>query len=224
MFALAERIAQSRSEGEFSSFARQHSATASRGRGGRMPWTPLDQLPPSLVPIILGLSPGEVSQPLPIPNAVALFQLRAIEETGAPARSYSEIEYAAYYIAGGRSEAALAEAAKVRAEVDSCNDLYAVAQGQPEEVLERGSKAPGEIPQDIAIELAKLDPGEVSTALTRADGQTLVFLMLCKRVATNNAEVSREAVIDALRQRQLQGFAANLTANLRANARIRILE
>ena len=223
VFALAERIAQSQSEAEFSSFARQHSATASRGRGGRMPWTPLDQLPPTLAPLLLSLAPGEVTRPLPIPNAVALFQLRGIEETGAPSRSYAEIEYAAYYIPGGRSEAALATAAKVRARVDSCNDLYGFAQGQPEEVLERGSKAPGDIPQDIAIELAKLDPGESSTALTRANGETLVFLMLCKRVASANAEASREAVISALRQRKLQGVADNLMEQLRADARI-ILE
>lgn len=218
--ALADRIAQSKSEAEFSRYAQQYSATASRGRGGRMPWTPLEKLPPSLAPILLALAPGEVTSPLPIPNAVALFQLRGIEETGAPAKSYSEIEYAAYYIPGGRSEAALNEAARVRREVDTCNDLYAVAQGQPESVLDRGAKKPAEIPQDIAIELAKLDPGESSTALTRAGGQTLVFLMLCKRTAEANAEVSREAVVSSLRQRKLQGYADQLTEQLRADARI----
>ncbi|QFT59778.1 Chaperone SurA precursor [Sulfitobacter sp. THAF37] len=218
--ALADRIAQSQSEAEFSRYAQQYSATASRGRGGRMPWTPLENLPPSLHPILLALAPGEVTAPLPIPNAVALFQLRGIEETGAPSKSYSEIEYAAYYIPGGRSEPALAQAARVRAEVDTCNDLYGVAQGQPESVLDRGSKAPGEIPQDIAIELAKLDPGESSTALTRSNGQTLVFLMLCSRTAEANAEVSRETVVSNLRQRKLSGYAEQLTQQLRADARI----
>ena len=217
---LAAQIAQSKTEGEFSSFATQYSATESRGRGGRMPWTPLENLPPSLRPILLNLGVGEVTAPLPITNAVALFQLRGIEETGAPAREYAEIEYAAYYIAGGRSEAALAEAAKIRAEVDVCDDLYGIAHGQPEEVLERGSKKPGEIPSDIAIELAKLDPGESSTALTRANGETLVFLMLCKRTTTANAEASREDVISALRQRKLQGYANVLMEQLRADARI----
>ena len=217
---LAAQIAQSKTEGEFSSFAAQYSATESRGRGGRMPWTPLENLPPSLRPILLNLGVGEVTAPLPITNAVALFQLRGIEETGAPAREYAEIEYAAYYIAGGRSEAALAEAAKIRAEVDVCDDLYGIAHGQPEEVLERGSKKPGEIPSDIAIELAKLDPGESSTALTRANGETLVFLMLCKRTTVANAEASREDVISALRQRKLQGYANVLMEQLRADARI----
>ncbi|MGJ8616192.1 MAG: peptidylprolyl isomerase [Sulfitobacter sp.] len=220
--ALADQISQTTSEAEFSSYARKYSATASRGNGGRMPWTPLDKLPPSLHAIILALAPGEVTAPLPIPNAVALFQLRGIEETGKPSNTYSEIEYAAYYIAGGRSEAGLAAAARVRAKVDVCDDLYGIAKGQPAEVLERGAKKPSEIPQDIAIELAKLDPGESSVALTRSNGQTLVFLMLCNRTAEANAEVDREAVVAAIRQRKLQAYADQLLEQLRADARITI--
>lgn len=218
--ALADQISQTRSISEFSSFARRYSATASRGNGGRMPWIPLTQLPPSLHQIILALDEGEVTSPLPITNAVALFQLRGIEETGKPATEYSEIEYAAYYISGGRSEAALATAANIRGRVDRCDDLYGIAQGQPAEVLERGSKAPGDIPRDIAIELAKLDPGEVSTTLTRANGNTLVFLMLCKRTAAENAEVDRTVVVESIRQRKLEGYANQLLEQLRANARI----
>ena len=221
--ALADRISQSNSIGEFSGYARRYSATASRGAGGRLPWQTLDKLPPSLQQIVLALAPGEVSDPLPIPNAVALFQLRAIEETSAPRTRYSEIEYAAYYMDGGRSEATLAAATKLRGDVDRCDDLYATAKGQPESVLDRGSKAPGDIPQDIAIELSKLDPGEVSTALTRANGQTLVFLMLCNRTAEVNADVSREAVINSLRQQRLQGYADRFLEQLRADARIDLL-
>ncbi len=218
--ALAEQISQSRSEAEFSSYARKYSATASRGNGGRMPWTSLDKLPPALHGILLALTPGEVTAPLPIPNAVALFQLRGIEETGRPADTYSEIDYAAYYIAGGRTEAGLAAAARVRAQVDVCDDLYAIAKDQPAEVLERGPKKPGEIPQDFAIELAKLDPGESSVALTRANGQTLVFLMMCKRTAEVNAEIDRDTVVSSIRQRKLQAYADQALDLLRADARI----
>ncbi|MFD2738776.1 peptidylprolyl isomerase [Sulfitobacter aestuarii] len=219
--ALAERISKTRSTAEFSSFARQYSATASRERGGQMPWTPLEKLPPAIQPLIRDLAPGEVTAPLPIPNAVALFQLRAIEETGAPAQNYAQIDYAAYHIPGGRSDAALTRAAQIRAEIDTCDDLYGINQGGPAGQLERKSESPAQIPQDIAIELAKLDPGEVSTALTRADGRNLVFLMLCGRTASANAEVSEEAVVNSLRQRRLEGYSAQLLEQLRANSRIR---
>jgi len=110
---------------------------------------------------------------------MALFQLRDIEETKAPNPEFAAIEYAAYYIAGGRTEAALAEAQRIAGRVDRCDDLYGIAKGQDPSVLERGAKKPSEIPSDIALELARMDPGETSTTLTRANGQTLVLLMLC---------------------------------------------
>lgn len=218
--ALAEQIAQSSSVAEFSRYARQYSATATRGAGGQVPWQDLSNLPPTLQPLILSLSPGEVTDPLNIPNAVALFQLRDIQESGKPSTEFAAIEYAAYYMAGGRSPETLQQAANLKGEVDVCDDLYAFAKGQPEGVLERETRTPAELPQDFAIELSKLDEGEVSTALTRSDGQALVFLMMCGRTAAQNAEVSREAVAANIRQRRLSGFADSLLAELRADARI----
>lgn len=220
--SIAEQISDSKTANEFSNYARQYSATASRGAGGRLPWQALSDLPPSLQPLILSLSPNEVTEPLNVPNAVALFQLRDIEETGKPAKTYAAIEYAAYYMAGGRSPETLQQAANLKAQVDVCDDLYAFAKGQPESVLDRETLPPSKIPQDFAIELSKLDEGEVSTALTRADGQALVFLMMCGKTAEQNAEVSREDVAGSIRQRRLSGLADSLLAELRADARISI--
>lgn len=217
---IAQEIAATTSTDTFSDYAREFSATASREAGGRLPWQDLTNLPPVLRPILLSLAPGEVTDPLSIPNAVALFQLRDIEETGTPSREFAAIEYAAYYIPGGRTPSGLAAAEKLRARVDVCDDLYGVAQGQPEEVLERGSKPPSDIPQDIALELSKLDPGEVSTALTRADGQTLVFLMMCGRTAAVNEDVAREDVAAALRSSRITAYADGFLDQLRADARI----
>lgn len=126
------------------------------------------------------MTPGEVTAPLKIPNAIALFQLRALRE-GSTDPGNAVLDYAAYYIAGGRSSEALQRAANIRARVDRCDDLYGIAKGQPESVLERVSLPQSQVPQDVAIELAKLDANEVSLNLTRANGQTLVFLMLCSR-------------------------------------------
>ena len=217
----ANRISEFTTEGQFSAAARQFSASRTAARGGRMDWVPITQLPEGLRAVVLGLGQGEVSDPLPLEGAVALFQLRDIQETEAPSPEYETIEYAAYYIAGGRSEQALAQARRIEADVDTCDDLYGVAFGQPEEVLERGSKAPGEIPQDIAVELAKLDPGEISYALTRANGQTLVVLMLCGRVRAIEGEgPSPEQLTNFIRSRRLESFANGFLEQLRAEARI----
>jgi peptidyl-prolyl cis-trans isomerase SurA len=220
--AIAEEIAKSSTTAEFSNYARKYSATATRAAGGRLPWQALSDLPPALQPLMLALAPGEVTQPLNIPNAVALFQLRDIEETGKPSKTYSAVEYAAYYMTGGRSAETLQQAANLKTQVDVCDDLYAFAKGQPEGVLEREVLPPAKLPNDFAIELSKLDEGEVSTALTRSEGQALVFLMLCGRTAEQNAEASREDVASSIRQRRLSGFADSFLSELRSEARISI--
>lgn len=218
--ARASRISQLTSASAFSAEARRYSATATKQNGGRLPWQNLNDLPPPLRPLILALSPGEVTEPLTIPNAVALFQLRDIEEGDYTAPEIASVEYAAYYMPGGQSPETLAKARVLKGKVDRCDDLYGVAQGQPEEVLERGTLPPAEIPTDIAYELSKLDPGEVSTALTRANGQTLVFLMLCGRTNVISEDVDRDQFTVGLRNRRLAQQADGYLAQLRSDARI----
>ena len=210
---------------QFAAAARRYSATESAGRGGRMEWVAVNDLPEGLRPVVLGLAPGEVSDPLPLQGAIALFQLRDIEEIDQPEQEYAEIEYAAYYIDGGRTEQTLARAARIDADTDTCDDLYGIAHGQPEQVLERGSKPPSEIPDDIRLELTKLDPGEISTGVTRAGGQTLVLLMLCGRTPKVEGEAaSAEQITNFIRSRRLDGLANAYLEQLRANARIVELE
>lgn len=215
---LAAEISQYTTAGAFGSAVQNFSVAPSRAAGGRLDWLPLENLPPQIRGLVLTLAPGQVTPPIPVPNAIALFQLRAIEETGTAAADIAAIDYAAYYIAGGKNPKALTEAARVRASVDRCDDLYGIAKGQDESVLDRGTLPVAEIPQDIAIELAKLDAGEVSTALTRSDGQTLVFLMMCGRTANLSEDVSRQDILMQLSNERLASYANGYLAELRADA------
>ncbi|AUQ99390.1 peptidylprolyl isomerase [Phaeobacter inhibens] len=217
---VAQQVSRITTTAAFSQAAQQYSATATRQSGGRLPWMPLTNLPPQLQQVVLGLRPGEVTAPLPLDGAVALFQLRDLRETSGAAPSYAAIDYAAYYLPGGRTPEALAAGTKVANAIDTCDDLYGVAKDQDPSVLDRETLAPAEIPQDIAIELAKLDPNETSLALTRNNGQTLMLLMLCGRTAEVNAEASRESVGNALTQQRLGAFADSLLEQLKADARI----
>lgn len=218
---LAENIAKLRSFDEFSAAARQYSAAASRDKGGQLDWMPITDLPPGLQPVILELRPGEVTAPIQLPNAIALFQMRDIGEAPPGTPRYSAIEYAIYRIPGGRSPEALAAARAIADRVDTCDDLYGIAKGQPEEVLQRQSLPPANIPRDIAMELAKLDEGEISTALTRDDGRTLLLLMLCGRTAEIAADATREEVANALTEQRLGMFGESYLQQLLADARIR---
>lgn len=217
---IAEEIAALRSSDAFSEQASRYSALPSRVDGGKLGWLPLTNYPPALRGLILGLHVGEVTDPISLDNAVALFQMRGIREVQQTVPAFGAIEYAAYYIDGGRSEAALAKAAEISAAADTCDDLYGIARNQPPEVLERSALPPAQIPQDVALELARLDPGETSANLTRADGQTLVLLMLCGRTPVLEGEVDRDAILNQLRGQRLSGFADALLADLRAAATI----
>lgn len=217
----AEELARIDSVAAFADAARRYSASPSAERGGRLEWTLISDLPAPLRPVVLGLAPGEVSDPLTTERAIVLLQLRDIAETDVPAPKYSAIEYAMYFIEGGRSETALARAAQIKATIDTCDDLYGVAKGQPPEVLVRETKAPGEIPADVARELDALDPGEVSTNLTRSNGQVLVFLMLCGRSpALDGDGPSPEDLSNFVRNQRLSSLADGYLAQLRAEARI----
>jgi len=219
--ALAQRIANAESEARFAAFAREHSAAQTAQRGGRMNWTAASDLPEGLRQIVLAMAPGEVSDPLPIEGALAIFYMRDIEEASVNRPEYSAIDYARYYIPGGRSDDALRRAARVRAEVDTCDDLYGIAKGQPPEVLERTSQAPEEIPADIAAQLARLDPGESTASITRNDGEVLVFLMLCGRSPKLDGEQPTvEDLSNFIRNQRIQSFADGYLEQLRAEARI----
>lgn len=217
---LAQQIAALNTRAAFAAAATQYSAAQSRENGGELNWMPITKLPPQLQEVVLALDTGEVTEPLPLQGAVALFQMRGLREVAGRAQRYDAIEYAAYYLPGGRSPETLAKAQEIIAGTDTCDDLYGVAKGQDPSVLDRVSLAPGEIDRDIAIELAKLDPGETSTAVTRNNGQTLVLLRLCGRTAELGEGQNRETVANALTAQRVESLSASYLEQLRADARI----
>ncbi len=220
VLGLAEQLADITSFESFENAARTYSAAATRENGGRVDWMNVTNLPAELRPVVTALRPGEVTRPLPLPNAVALFQLRDVAETGRSTPTYSAIDYMMYFLPGGRTEENLAKANALAGSLDRCDDLFAVAQDQPPELLVRETLPPKDIPKDVAIELAKLDDNEISTNLTSANGQNLMLLMLCGRTAQLGEELSREDVAQALRNQRLESYANSYLSQLRAQARI----
>ncbi|HDR29610.1 peptidylprolyl isomerase [Rhodovulum sp.] len=219
--AEAERLvrelrASIRNEADFAAAARQYSVSRSRGEGGRMGWLPLGNLPPALAGQVLTLRPGQVSEPIELENAIALFQLRALREGGAATPEAVSVEYARFLIPGG----SLADAMRVSARVDTCDDLYGVAKGLPEDRLVREVLPVAQVPQNIAMELARLDEGEVSYGLSTP--QMAVVLMLCARTPDlGEGEIDRQAVRRQLVNQRLGEYAESYLAELKADAIIR---
>ncbi|SMO57281.1 peptidylprolyl isomerase [Paracoccus laeviglucosivorans] len=236
--ALAEDIvSRTRTEGDFASFARQYSATPSAQNGGRLPTAPLANLPPTLRPILLQMQPGQISQPLPVQGAVVLFFLRDTQGTLRPGAREQDLDYMRVRLGS------TAEAARLQAVVNTCDDLLAQTSNLPAEQVMRQTVSQGQVPVGDGIRLAVLDDNETTVV---SYGGAVDLLMLCKRspalltnppaqapVATSaeqdgqpaqpnpDALPEREAVRNQLFNRKVGEAADNYLAELRANAIIR---
>lgn len=219
------------SEQGFAAAARQYSAAPTANNGGRLDWLPISNLPPAIVEQVLTLSPGEVSDPIVAPQAVVLFQLNGISDVESRMPARVEVEYARFALP------ASADPAAIRAQADDCGDLYPLARGLPAEALQVVTQDMGAVPQDIGLELAKLDPGE---SVLRVNGAARELLMLCLRtgipeadpaaetavpVTTEEGEaaedkpaVDREAVRSRLGNQQLNALAEAFMEELRSEA------
>ena len=122
---LARDISQLRSQEEFESAARQFSVAGSRADGGKLDWIPLSNLPQALRPVILPLSVGQVSEPLELPNAIALFQMRGLSEAAPTSGSVSSVEYALATVAGDVAS----DMETVASRALRCDDLHGLTAG-----------------------------------------------------------------------------------------------
>ncbi len=197
--------------GGFSAAARDNSAAGTALQGGSVGWRPLSSIPPQLRAILLPMPIGGVTEPVPLGNAIAIFQLRGLEERDFVTPQVTAVEYAEVLIPGGA--AAMAEAVALRDSLDVCDDLYGVRPGG----FSITTLPVADIPGDISIELARLDANEVSMSLTRAGGTELLFLMLCGR-SVELPEGGREQVRNALFQARMESYASGYLAELRADA------
>jgi len=215
---IAKTFTENTSFQAFRDAVRRYSVAPSALKDGRLDWISVNDLPPALRGQVLAMKPGDVTAPLSTENAVGFFQLLDVAEIAGRAAPADAIEYAAMYLEGGRSEKTLARAADIAANIDTCDDLYGVNAGGPEAALEIGTLPVADIPRDVALELAKLDPNEISTALTRSNDQTLVFLMLCGRSYAAGEDIDRGAVRQQLRAARLSSAADSYLAELEAAA------
>ncbi|HOZ33060.1 MAG TPA: peptidylprolyl isomerase [Tabrizicola sp.] len=213
--ALAQQLSDSvTSEGAFGAAARQYSAAPTAGSGGRLDWMPLTNLPAAIGGAILALGPGEVSDPVSVPGAVVLFQLRDVALDPAAEPIAVTLEWADFLIADDAETVA-----EIRANSDDCTDLYGLANGLPEDRLTITKGPATEVPGDVGLELARMDPGESSVALTRSGFRR--FIMLCSREMTREEPVSRDRVREVVINQKLEGLAEGYLEELRSAAFIR---
>ena len=213
--ARAQELSDSLSgEGAFASAARAYSAAPTAGSGGRLDWLPLAILPAAIGAKVLAIGAGEVSDPIAVPNAVVLFLLRDVaEDTSAEPISVT-VDWVEFLVPDDA-----AEIARLRAVADDCPTLMGEAKGLPEGRMTRQQAGRDTIPNDVALELAKLDPNETSVALTK-DGYRRM-LMLCGRSPVLEPMPTRDQVREQVINQKLEGLAGSYLEELRSAAIIR---
>lgn len=212
--AQAQELSESLSgEGAFAEAARRFSAAPTAGAGGRLDWLPLANLPPAIGQKILALDAGEVSDPISVPGAVVLFLLRDVAEDRSAEPLSVSVEWVELLVPDDA-----AEIARIQAAADDCDMLQAEAGGQSDRVsLTKAGM--GEVPGDVALELAKLDANETSVALSRGGYRRM--LMLCGREALLEPALTRDQVREQVINQKLEGMAEGYLEELRAAALIR---
>ncbi|MFC3180274.1 peptidylprolyl isomerase [Cypionkella sinensis] len=199
---------------DFASLARQNSSGPSASRGGALDWMLLTALKPDAAKAVRSLSAGQVSAPVVLDDSVVIYQMQEQKQEMLEPTSAIVVDYAAILLPDDG-----VSAAKVRAKVDTCNDLYAQAKGLPADRLIRETVPQAQVPRDLAGPLALLDAGESSTTVTR--GGWRVFLMLCRRGPAENTMPSRDEVKIQLTNQILGAQADIYLEELRTEAMIR---
>ncbi|MGG7644168.1 peptidylprolyl isomerase [Rhodovulum sp. YNF3179] len=199
----------------FARAARDYSVSQSALRGGRLDALPIGNLPPQLVDMLLTMRPGEVTPPVQIPNAVAIFLMRGISDAMPAYPRLVSADYLQVRFAPG--DEGRAAAAALDGRIDSCDDFYDIAGNFADASWTRVKDQPAaEIPRDIALALAGLDAGESVTAPAPGTEQ-LRFLKLCDR-SVAMPEDGREQMRQRLRNARLSAYADSYLEELRNDA------
>ena len=208
---LANLLKQIRSKEEFSNAAQKYSKAPTATVGGRVKWQNFDRLPGIIKPLILGLSPGQVTEPIMLTKAIALFQLRDIRE-----------------IKTDRTQLELLDFVKVKSDLKyllfvqdnfhNCSDLEAIIGDQTEVTLTRKKLLSDEIPNTLVPVLDNLDQNE--SKIIVEDGQSQLVIMCERNNQLNSTAQTLEQDKNVLQSNRLKHLARSFLETLKDNARI----
>ena len=235
--ADAARLVQTLSEGaSFEALARQVSASATARRGGDVGWVPASTIPSELVSALERLRPGDVSQPLPSPVGIYIFQLRdrrlgkAPEGENGAAAPVEEVQLSQILFAADiRNDQDLSgkvdEALAVRDRLTDCAVVNSVAgELKAEASGDLGWLEVDDLPTILADAVRELPAGEISAPIQGPGGVHL--LMVCDRrggeetvtEAASLSEEDRQKISEQLERERLDRLARRYLRDLRKQA------
>ena len=208
---LANLLKQIKSTEEFSNAAQKYSKAPTATVGGRVKWQNFNRLPGIIKPLILGLSPGQVSEPIMLTKAIALFQLRDIREIKTDRTKLELLDFI-------KVKSDLKYLSLVQDNFHNCSDLEAIIGGQTEVTLTRKKLLSDEIPNTLVPVLDNLDQNE--SEIIVADGQSQLVIMCERNNQLNSTARTLEQDKNVLQTNRLKHLARSFLETLKDNARI----
>ena len=208
---LANLLKQIKSTEEFSNAAQKYSKAPTATVGGRVKWQNFDRLPEIIKPLILGLSPGQVTEPIMLTKAIALFQLRDIREIKTDRTQLELLDFI-------KVKSDLKYLSFVQDNFHNCSDLEAIIGGQTEVTLTRKKLLSDEIPNTLVPVLDNLDQNE--SEIIVADGQSQLVIMCERNNQLNSTAQTLEQDKNVLQTNRLKHLARSFLETLKDNARI----
>ena len=199
---------------KFSEAASKYSVAPTRDVGGKVKWQNLSSLPSVVRPLIAGLSAGEVSEPLPIPGGIAIFQLRDLRESGYKKENSEFVEYAEFIFRKNLKTQNL-----LNRNLMICDDLYSFSNSTKNAELVRKNVEVRSLSKNIKSILSNLDENEF--IFDDTDSAMSKLLMVCRRseketFSQNDLnEINRSNV-----NKRLLSLSNSYLENLRQEARI----
>ena len=208
---LANLLKQIKSTEEFSNAAQKYSKAPTATVGGRVKWQNFDRLPGIIKPLILGLSPGQVTEPIMLTKAIALIQLRDIREIKTDRTQLELLDFI-------KVKSDLKYLSFVQDNFHNCSDLEAIIGGQTEVTLTRKKLLSDEIPNTLVPVLDNLDQNE--SEIIVADGQSQLVIMCERNNQLNSTAQTLEQDKNVLQTNRLKHLARSFLETLKDNARI----
>ena len=212
--ALIQKLREVRSIEEFSNAARKYSVAPTAASGGLVTWQKFSDLPEILKPLILGLSPGEITEPVKLTKAVAIFQVRNVREVINNSDEQKLISF--INLTTNSHDKSILE--NIQNTYFTCEDLKRKFNENSEVQLIQIKSLTKDLSEETLKIIENLDPRESKVVVFENKPQ---LFFLCERNRIQLPETKdQETVRRSIQQSRLNKFAKSYLDALRYNARI----
>ncbi len=175
--AFAERLSRDLNSGaSFENAVKNFSRSRTAANGGQIGWLAPERLPAAIAAKVIGLSSGQVSDPVRVSSGVIILKVLASRTVSSALQKTVSVEYAVLDFTGQPD--AYSSASRMQHGLDECSTAHSSAADFGPLSGLFGPTSVNNVPADIAVSLARLMPGK-SEVIT--NGDSVLLIQLCNR-------------------------------------------